>query len=140
MSKSSKNLPLRLTVAIGVPLCAIALAVACLWLDNTPPCRFYDATGLYCIGCGTGRALLALLHGRIYAAFRYQPLLIVSLPFLVYYIAKVYLEFVFARRLLPFPKIRNNWFGVTVVAIFVAFWILRNIPIPPFSYLAPTAV
>ena len=140
MTQPTKKLTLRMLVGIGVPLGAIALAAICLGVNNTPPCRFYEITGLYCPGCGAGRALLALLHGRIYAAFRYQPLLMISLPFIVYYIAKVYLEFVFARRLLPFPKIRNNWFGITVVAVIIAYWILRNIPLVPFSYLAPTAV
>jgi hypothetical protein len=84
--------------------------------------------------------MLSLLHGELYAAFRYQPLLFVSFPFLVYYVLKVYVAFVFGRDVLPFPSIRNRWFGITVTAVIIAFWILRNIPVFPFTLLAPTSI
>jgi len=131
---------LRLLIGIGVPIAALALVAVCLVLKKTPPCLFYELTGLYCPGCGTGRALLALLHGRLYAAFRYQPLMIICLPLLVYYIAKLYLAFVFGKDILPFPAVRNKWLAVTVTVVIVAYWILRNIPVIPFSYLAPTSI
>ena len=131
---------IRILVGVGAPLAAVFVALSCLWLGKTPPCLFYEITGLYCPGCGAGRSLLALLHGRIYAAFRYQPLLVISIPFVSYYVAKAYIAFVFGRDLLPFPKIRSNAFGIAVTVIIIAYWIFRNIPIFPFSLLAPTAV
>ena len=131
---------LRLLVGIGLPIAALSLAAFCLISGKTPPCLFYELTGLYCPGCGTGRALLALLHGRLYAAFRYQPLMIICLPVLVYYIAKLYLAFLFGRDILPFPTIRNKWLAITVTSVIIAYWILRNIPVIPFSYLAPTSL
>ena len=81
--------------------------------------------------------MLALLHLDFYAAFRYQPLLFISLPFLSYYIAKLYIAFVFGKDILPFPKIKNRWFGISVTCIVIAYWILRNIPVYPFTLLAP---
>ena len=135
-----KNKKLRLLVGVGVPLGALILALTFFFLKSTPPCIFYELTGLYCVGCGSGRALLALLHGRLYAAFRYQPLLMISLPFVSYYVAKVYISFVFGRDLLPFPKIRSSAFGISLLVIILAYWILRNIPVFPFTLLAPTAV
>ena len=123
-----------------MPLACILLIAACLFLQNTPPCLFYEMTGLYCAGCGAGRCMLALLHFDFYAAFRYQPLLFVSLPLLSYYVAKLYIFFVFGRDVLPFPKIRNRWFGITVAVIVIGYWILRNIPVYPFTLLAPNAV
>ncbi len=84
--------------------------------------------------------MLSLLHGELYAAFRYQPLLFVSFPFLVYYVLKVYIAFVFGKDILPFPKIRNRWFGITVAVIIVGYWILRNIPVYPFTLLTPTSI
>ena len=131
---------LRLLVGIGVPAAALALVAFCLVFEKTPPCLFYEITGLYCPGCGTGRALLSLLHGRLYAAFRYQPLMIICLPLLAYYIAKLYLAFVFGRDILPFPTIRNKWLAITLTAVIIAYWILRNIPVFPFYYLAPTSL
>ena len=131
---------LRLLIGIGAPTAALALVAFCIFFEKTPPCLFYELTGLYCPGCGTGRALLALLHGRLYAAFRYQPLMIIFLPALAYYISKLYLAFVFGRDILPFPTIRSKWLAIMVTAVMIAYWILRNIPVIPFSYLAPTSL
>ena len=135
-----KDLRLRLLVGIGVPLLGLLFLASVLWIKKTPPCLFYTATGLYCFGCGAGRCLLALLHFDLYAAFRFHPLLLLSLPFIAYYLLKVYLAFVFERDLLPFPPIRHRAFGIAVLVTVVAFGILRNIPVFPFTLLAPTAV
>lgn len=47
------------------------------------PCLFHIITGLYCPGCGAGRASYSILHGRFYAAFRYNPMYVILLRFLV---------------------------------------------------------
>ena len=138
MKQRSKTL--RVLTGIGVPLCALLAACVFFLSGKTPPCIFYEVTGLYCVGCGAGRCMLSLLRGELYAAFRYQPLLFVSFPFLVYYVLKVYIAFVFGRDALPFPDIRNRWFGITVTAVIIAYWILRNIPVFPFTLLAPTSI
>ena len=84
--------------------------------------------------------MLSLMHFEFYAAFRYQPLLFVSLPLLTYLVAKLYISFVFGKDILPFPKIRAKWVGIAIVLLIVAYWVLRNIPLFPFNLLAPTAV
>lgn len=131
---------LRLLIGIGVPVGAMALLAVCLLTKSTPPCIFYQLTGLHCPGCGTGRSLLALFSGNFIKAFRYQPLMIVSLPFVTYYCLKVYLAFVLGRDVLPFPSIQSKWLGITLAVVIVAFWILRNIPFFPFTLLAPNLV
>ena len=135
-----QSLKLRILAGVGIPLCILLLGAFGLWLGKTPPCLFYELTGLYCPGCGTGRFMLALLHLEFYAAFRYHPLLFLSFPFLAYYVMKLYIAFVFGKDILPFPEIRNRWFGITVTVMIVAYWILRNIPVFPFTLLAPNAV
>ena len=45
-----------------------------------PTCLFYKTTGLLCPGCGTLRATHQLLHGHIEAAFRFNALIVSSLP------------------------------------------------------------
>jgi hypothetical protein len=134
-----KSLKLRILTGVGVPLGALLLIAACLFLKNTPPCLFYQLTGLHCPGCGAGRFMLAILRADPYAALRAQPLLFISFPFLCYYVAKLYIAFVFGRDVLPFPRIRNRWFGITVAVVIIAYWILRNIPAFPFTLLAPSA-
>ncbi len=140
MPKAKNKIFLRILVGVGVPLALVSLALVCLTLQNTPPCVFYELTGLYCVGCGTGRAFLALFHGRIYAAFRFQPLMMLMLPIIAYYCLKQYIAFVFDRDILPFPTIRSRFVGIFVLVLIVAYWILRNIPVFPFDLLAPTSV
>ena len=135
-----QNKALRLLVGIGLPLLCMAMLIVFGCSGKTPPCLFYELTGLYCVGCGAGRCLLSLLRGNIYAAFRYQPLLFIALPFLCAFVVKIYISFVFGKDILPLPAIKNRWIGITIAALIIAFWVLRNIPFPPFTYLAPTAV
>jgi hypothetical protein len=63
---------------------AIVLAVIGGWVLYTyppltsgfyPQCFFKQVTGFDCPGCGSTRALHALLHGRVAEAFRFNPLL-----------------------------------------------------------------
>ena len=140
MPKATNKTTLRILVGVGVPLALISLAFICLALGNTPPCLFYELTGLYCVGCGAGRAFISLLHGKIYAAFRFQPLMMLMLPIIAYYCLKQYIAFVFGRDILPFPTIRSRFVGIFVLVVIVAYWILRNIPVFPFNLLAPTSV
>lgn len=48
-----------------------------------PKCPFLALTGLQCPGCGTTRALHAALHGRLLEAVRFNPILVVAVPFVV---------------------------------------------------------
>ena len=131
---------LRLLVGIGVPIGAVLFVLSVLWVPRTPPCPFYTLTGLYCPGCGAGRCVTALLHFRFYAAFRYNPLMVICLPAVAYYLFKVYFGFVFGRDVLPVPKIRARALGVAVLITVIAYSVLRNIPVYPLTLLAPTAV
>lgn len=46
-------------------------------------CPFNALTGLLCPGCGSQRAIHALLHMNISQAFNFNPLLIIALPYVV---------------------------------------------------------
>ena len=103
---------------------------------NYPTCPFYAVTGLYCAGCGSMRATHALSHGQLWMALHQNPLLVLSLPFLavsfVAWTRRVWFGVVPSRRL------AQGWiYGI--FALFVAYWILRNVPLWPFSSLAPTS-
>lgn len=100
-----------------------------------PPSPFRALTGLYCPGCGTLRALHHLLHGHIITAFGLNPLMMLALPYLIYsyisYSAPVILE-----REIPQIFIKANWIWL-ILKVILAYWVLRNIPFAPFSWLAP---
>lgn len=83
---SASPLPRRRVLANS----ALALAVlACCTLIAFPPSRFafypacpiHEYVGILCPGCGSTRALAALLRGHLLAALRFNALFVLSLPF-----------------------------------------------------------
>ena len=131
---------IRILVGIMLPLTAavlaLLLAMALSLLEQGPPCWFYKLTGLHCPGCGTGRAAVAVLNGDLALAFRNQPLMMILIPFVFYYLLKVYIAYVFGRDVLPFFKIGTK-FAIGLLIVILLYWVLRNISIAPFTYLAP---
>lgn len=100
-----------------------------------PPSPFRTLTGFYCPGCGTLRGLHQLLHGHLWTAFGLNPLMVLSLPYLLYSYFCYSLP-AFTGRKVTQIFIKPTWIWWTLKIILV-YWILRNIPFPPFSWLAP---
>ena len=98
-----------------------------------PKCFFHELTGLYCPGCGVQRSFHALLNGHILTALDYNLLFILFLPLIIYFI----LAFALGQKLPSTSFIYKSAFSFTVVIVVVSFWVLRNIPVIPFSWLAP---
>jgi hypothetical protein len=100
-----------------------------------PTCPFFWATGCYCPGCGTLRALHQLVRGHLSAAFGLNPLTVASLPFLGYWVVS---EAKLAVMGYPLRKIflspRAVW---ALLVLILAYWVLRNLPFYPFTVLAP---
>ncbi len=119
-------------ITLGVLL--VLGAAACIVLLLAPPgsphakwlpkCLFHQLTGLYCPGCGATRALSALLHGNLKASLHNNALLIPLGATLFVLIAKPEISL---KRPVAFA----------IVAIVLSFTVLRNIPVAPFTYLAP---
>lgn len=101
-----------------------------------PQCPFHALTGLYCPGCGSQRALSALLHGNIMESMNDNFLAMLSLPVLVFS-ASVYSLNFFREKKLKQSIFYKTWFVWTVLSAVILFTILRNIPAFPFSMLAP---
>jgi hypothetical protein len=98
-----------------------------------PKCFFHELTGLYCPGCGVQRSFHALLNGDILTAIDYNLLFILFLPLIIFFI----LAFSWGRKHPSTSFIYKPIFSFTVVIVVVSFWVLRNIPVTPFSWLAP---
>lgn len=103
----------------------------------TAPCNIKTLTGLECPGCGGQRALHFLLHGHILIAMRYNLFFVLAMPFLaVFYIRFVQVYILKQDRFLK-SFVFSTYFAYGLLIAVLLFFILRNIPIEPFIYLAP---
>ena len=127
---------LLLLVALAVPAGLFLLYRVAPTEDSFyPRCLFHTATGLHCPGCGTTRCLHALLHGQLRQAFAYNALVLLALPFLLFWAARWGLAFPRGTplRARPLPR----WAYVVLLGAVLGFWVLRNLNVPPFDGLAP---
>jgi hypothetical protein len=135
------SLPSNRTVNVVVLTSAVIVASVILYLFDPsqpgiyPSSPFRLLTGLYCPGCGTLRGLHQLLHGNLIKAFDYNPLMVLTLPYLIYSFIS-YTSPVILNVKIPQMSIKAEWIW-WLLKIVLAYWVLRNIPFAPFSWLAP---
>ncbi|HZH43771.1 MAG TPA: DUF2752 domain-containing protein [Lysobacter sp.] len=132
----------RVLHPLGLGAAAIAAASG-VWLlrsydpnaADSPfmPCLFNALTGLYCPGCGSTRCLHALVHGDVVRALDMNPLLVlmlVAVPLLVAH----------SRGWRPrwlAPVMRPLASPAFWLVLLPAFTVARNLPWPPFAWMAP---
>ncbi len=95
-----------------------------------PICIFHRATGLLCPGCGSLRALHQILHGNLAAAFHYNPVVVLTLPFVVGVAVFHCLRRSEPRRA---PTVFRPMLIWTFLAVVLVFSVWRNIPGSPFA-------
>ena len=100
------------------------------------PCLIHLVTGLYCPGCGAGRASFSILHGEFREAFCYNPLMTILLPFIGLYIVARCIDWVVTGKNHIDRRISVR-FLIVVLVIILIYGVLRNIPVYPFILLAP---
>ena len=101
-----------------------------------PGCLFHRLTGLECPGCGMTRAAYATLHGRFGEALRFNPLGMIVLPALGVWVGIQIPAWLRGEAQAFRCRVgrRGAWW---LVGIVLGYWVLRNIPVWPFSLLAP---
>ena len=91
-----------------------------------PKCPFLLLTGLKCPGCGSQRAIHALLHLDLYSAFRHNALLLFSIPYIILLVVVKIVCFFSPDSTFP-AKIQSASIIWGFFAIVLLFWITRNI-------------
>lgn len=132
----------RALQAGGAALAASAVAGGVWWLRafdpnqaGSPflPCVFNALTGLHCPGCGTTRALHALVHFDVAGALAMNALVVVLIPLVPMLVA-------WSGGWRPAalaPLMRVAGAPALWLVLIPAFAIARNLPWAPFSWLAP---
>lgn len=130
----------QIAVAVIVTVLGMAAAAFFFLLNPSsvvflPRCPLYTMTGIYCPGCGSTRALHELLRGHWLAALRLNALFTLSLPCLA--IFGLYRWATPDRtRSEAAMSWKPQWTWV-LLGMVVTFGVLRNIPVYPFTLLAP---
>ena len=93
-------------------------------------CPFRTLTGFTCPGCGSTRGLHRLLHGDLVGAFEFNPLLILSLPFLLYALMR-YTNAAIREKPLKGNQLNAKYIWL-LFGVLMFFWIYRNTPYYPF--------
>ena len=121
-----KLISLGVLLGLGTAACIVLLLVPpgspyAKWL---PKCMFHQLTGLYCPGCGATRALSAMLHCDLKSSLHNNLLLFPLLSLIAFMIVK------------PGISLKRP-VAIAILAAVLLFTVLRNIPVAPFTYLAP---
>lgn len=100
-----------------------------------PKCMFHSLTGAYCPGCGSQRAIHALVHLNFAGVINYNFLFLPAALLFVYHYLHPHLNRILGWKLPNLFYLKYTpWI---ILAVVVLFWILRNLPWHPFSALAP---
>jgi hypothetical protein len=133
-------LPLLLLHPALAVAATLLAALALLLLDpaevgRSVDCPFHWATGLYCPGCGSLRAMHAMLHGQIVPALHSNALAVIAVPAVLLLAAPLPTRTGAGRSLerLVLSPVLSRTFLIAVLA----FWVARNLPFWPLSWLAP---
>lgn len=120
---------------VGLILIVILLAgiaVAYKYLDPAvvpifPRCPFRLLTGYLCPGCGSQRAIHHLLNLDLPGAWRMNPLLVISLPYLLLGLILKPLSRHNGRGTRLYDQLYGYRASVAALVVIVLFWIGRNI-------------
>lgn len=133
--RASAARPVWAFVAVGAAGLAALAAVGVVdpgEPGHYPSCPVFALTGLFCPGCGSLRAMHALVHGDLATAWARNPLTVPAFAVLL----GAYLEWgqrVFTGA--PRRVVAPPWLLWTLLGFVVAFTLLRNVP--GFDALSP---
>ena len=119
-----RTLVIALVVAVLLVLGFIYYALDPTASAVFPRCTFLSLTGYKCPGCGSQRAIHALLHGDVVSAFRYNALLLVAIPWIA---LCLYAEGQRIRNPRLYARLNAPLLIWLFLAILLLWWLLRNI-------------
>lgn len=98
-----------------------------------PVCPTKLLLGIDCPGCGSMRMVYSLLHGELGAALHYNAVALAVLPLLVLAWITWTVGRWRGRRVESWQQWR--WAPMVTLAVTLTWWVVRNIPVAPFTSL-----
>ena len=117
---------LALTVRAAAPIAFIAATLLRYPPDRYnfyPRCPVFLYLHLQCPGCGTTRALAALLHGHLREALHFNALTTLLVPLAIFYCARA-----LRQNQIRWPHTGNKII-YAILTVTILFTIVRNLPI-----------
>lgn len=101
-----------------------------------PSCPSRSVFGIYCPGCGSQRAVHALLHGDFSLAWRFNPVMVILLPLSLILVIQFMLRHIFGYNW-RIRLFEYNPFLYGLFFLLLLYMILRNIPHPALDAWKP---
>ncbi len=121
---------MRRTLAVLLALAVLAVAGFIYYAIDPassplfPRCGFLTLTGYKCPGCGSQRAIHALLGGQVVEAFKYNAMLFIATPWLL---LCLYAEAQRTRNPQRYARLHSSTLIWIFLAMVVVWWVLRNL-------------
>ena len=120
----------KILLALIVVAVAVIAAAIYFYYDPSAPgnlfprCIFLTFTGYKCPGCGSQRAIHALMNGHLLQAFKYNAALMVAVPLATFYLIVEWKSNAWPRL---YNALNSSTAGIIILIAIIAWWILRNI-------------
>ena len=105
-------------------LVGIAYLIFVLLTEIRIPCIFYEITGLKCPGCGITRMIVSVARLDLASAFKYNPFLFITGPFILLYLAFLEIKYVLSGS-----TAMDKWTALVWIELILAivYCVMRNI-------------
>ncbi|PHR69378.1 MAG: hypothetical protein COA67_10410 [Lutibacter sp.] len=124
---------------IGLLFVGMMIAILYFYFNPSvtffPKCPLYTTTGIYCPGCGSQRAFHDLLHLDFKGVIGHNLLFLFGLSILIYHLTVNFLNTFYNKGIKNI--LYHKKAPILILVLIIIFWILRNIPLYPFTLLAP---
>ncbi|MDX1890482.1 DUF2752 domain-containing protein [Mycolicibacterium sp. 050158] len=128
-----------LAAPLGVAVAA-GLFCGAVWLGNPmsaggplPVCPTRTLLGIDCPGCGSLRMIYSLLHGDLLGALHWNTLGLVSVLLLLWAFGAWTYGRIVNRRIVAWQH--HRWSAAVALVAVSVWFVVRNLPIAPFSGL-----
>lgn len=119
-----RTLVITLVLAVLIVLGVVYYAVDPVSSSLFPRCTFLSLTGYKCPGCGSQRAIHALLNGDVAAAFHYNAMLFIAVPWALLCLVTEALR---TRCPRWYARVNSPALIWAFLAMVLGWWLLRNL-------------